>query len=237
MSRTRECFGAFVPDCGLCATTNPRGSCEGTLKTAGTRPARLICAIASSRLRPTTFGTATRCGPRETESATVPPFSTAVPAAGCCVTTRPGAAEAKITRCRDFNPAACSRLTATAIGIPTTFGAASFGFPPETVSATVPPCERRASPWGAWATTMPFRFELDAKRTSTVMTRPSNDCTPASPSNAWSFRLSLRTSSSFLIASQPRFKDAFHKMVWPEDLTTLRVLAHPVRKLKVSDHQ
>ena len=104
---------------------------------------------ASLRRRPTTFGTVTRCRPFETESATVEPFFTAVPAVGRCDTTRPGGAEAKITFWLDFSPAACKRFTATATVRPTTSGAASFGWPPETVSATVPPCERRAPPAGA----------------------------------------------------------------------------------------
>jgi len=112
-----------------------------------------------------TLGTATRCGPFETVSATVEPFFTAVPAAGRCAVTCPAGADAKTTRWFDPRPAAWSRFTAVATGCPTTFGTPSFGFPAEIVSATVPPCESRAPPSGACATTIPFRLELGVKRT------------------------------------------------------------------------
>src|SRR5438270_11578882 len=135
--RTREPFRAFVPPCGLWATTNPGGGGEGTLKTAATSPASWMRLTASLRRRPTTFGTVTRCRPFETESATVEPFFTAVPAVGRCDTTRPGGAEAKITFWLDFSPAACKRFTATATVRPTTTGAASIGWPPEMVRPRV----------------------------------------------------------------------------------------------------
>jgi len=108
----------------------------------------------------------------ETVSATVEPFFTAAPAAGRSAVTRPGGAEAKTTRWFQPSPAALSFFTAVATGSPTTFGTPSFGFPAETVSATVPPCESLAPPSGACATTLPFLVELGVKRICALKPAP-----------------------------------------------------------------
>src|SRR5690242_18498779 len=88
LTRTFEPFGADFPAAGLVAVTWPFVG-PGTKCSTGLSPASVNVCCACDHGWPFTSGTVTFGGPVETQTVTVPPFSTFEPALGSCLKTNP----------------------------------------------------------------------------------------------------------------------------------------------------
>src|SRR5262249_44454313 len=129
-----------APAAGFWLITAPAGTVAlEAVVTAPTRsPAPVIAVDAALCVRPTTFGTVTGGGPDETTIANALPTTTWVPAIGFWLITEPvGTVElGAVVMEPTVRPALAIAVDAAACVRPTTFGAATFGGPDETTSAT-----------------------------------------------------------------------------------------------------
>ncbi len=123
-------FCAFVPGCGLCATTIPRFFFAKTCRSSGTSPAETRRCFALSVWRPTTSGTRSRAGAFETAIWTRSPFSSFVPACGSWPKTVPRGRSLARRRTRATRPRSLRRLTASGSCNPTTRGTLTLSPPP-----------------------------------------------------------------------------------------------------------
>ena len=141
-SGTADVFGPFetdrvtvdpgtteLPDCGLWVTTVSAGWFDSTSLRATANPAACSCELAVAKLEPTTFGTATGCGPFETCSVTSDPWSTDAPAVGVWPITVPVCLSEVTWMTFAFSFASASRPTASVDDTPRTLGTVVFGLP------------------------------------------------------------------------------------------------------------
>ena len=140
--RTRDPRSSSAPGCGLCATTMPAGSAEGTSNSRATKPAlrTLRSGLLGSGPEQARHG-AGGLGPDETLTVTVAPGATGLPGSGSVATTTPECRSDSTARKLSFMPRPRRRFSATGRGSPIRRG--TTGRPRRRRSA-IPPAPPRA---------------------------------------------------------------------------------------------
>ena len=229
--RTREPRLSSAPGCGLCATTMPAGSAEGTSNTLATKPALRTLARASSARAQSRLGTEMRPGPDETLTVTVAPGAAGSPGSGSVATTMPGVRSEATARKRSFMPSPRSRFSATGRGSPIRRGTTDG--PAETISNTSRAASSRLPPPGSCRSTRPLgralvRRVTTGRRPAAVIRRLASDSLSSTTvgtltslgagsvrERAISTAPARRTSSSKSRAARERRKRTRQTIEWP----------------------
>ena len=167
--RTREPRLSFAPGCGLCATTMPAGSAEGTSNSLATKPALRALAPASSARAQSRLGTDRGPGPDETLTVTVAPGTTGLPGSGSVATTTPEFRSEATARKLSFRPRSRRRFSATGRGSPIRRGTTDG--PEETISNTSRSASSRLPPPGSCRSTRPRGRALGRRVTTGLQAR------------------------------------------------------------------